>query len=53
MSKRFVVRAMSPALLKFVGRSDDSIMDYAASFFDSIVGSGSGRSAAMSAGMWT
>ncbi len=45
--------ALPHALLKFVGRNDDSIMDYAASFFDSTVGSGSGRSAAMSLGMST
>jgi DNA-binding response OmpR family regulator len=38
-------------LLKFVGRNDDSIMDYAASLFDSTVGSGSGCKAATSLGM--
>ena len=45
------VRGLPLTLLKFVGRNDDSIMDYAASLFDSTVGSGSGCKAATSLGM--
>jgi hypothetical protein len=45
------MRGLPLTLLKFVGRNDDSIMDYAASLFDSTVGSGSGCKAATSLGM--